>query len=799
MYFKWGVLSFYPVFEPVEKYMKLEEKEEKKKLIRELMNSELYSPMKVKELGAFMQVPKGDKRVFRLILEEMMAEGSIRVGTKGKLFPGEQTLIGTYEAHAGNFGFVIVEGRENDFFVSSENSLEAMNGDLVEVSSIKPADKRGKNREEAKVVRIVQRALTELVGTYMPAGKNGTYGFVIPDDDRIGKDVFVQQGRSLGAEMNMKVVVRFITYGDENHKPEGEIIEIIGRKGDPGVDIESIVKSHKIPEEFPQNVLDQAERVAKPVSEADRAGRKDLRDLMMVTIDGEDAKDLDDAVSLWKEGELYHLGVHIADVTNYVQEKSALDREALKRGTSVYLADRVIPMLPKDLSNGSCSLNQKEDRLTLSCLMTVDQKGKIVDSEICESVINVDRRMSYTEVRDLLEGTASEELKEECKELFPMFQEMAELSKLLRARRHKRGAIDFDFPEARIVLDEMGHPIGVQPRYANVATKLIEDFMLAANETVAETCCFTEIPFVYRTHENPDMEKMTTLRDFIANLGYQIRISREEVRPFELQKLLEDVKDAPEEALISRLVLRSMKQARYTTEPIGHFGLACQYYCHFTSPIRRYPDLQIHRIIKDQLRGRMNQQRMQHYEEILSEVAKHSSEMERRADEAERETEKMKKVEYMEAHIGETFDGVVSGVTKWGIYVELPDTIEGMIRLSDIPGDFYVYNEVLFQAEGQTTGNVFRLGQPLKVTVIGADRELAQIDFAIAGTESAYLIEENMRNTYMQDVEDDVREVLRSQKSEKKHPYKVERIKKDKKKSGKKNKKGKDKRKHARK
>ncbi|SKC05915.1 ribonuclease R [Lachnospiraceae bacterium] len=779
--------------------MKLEEKEEKKKLIRELMNSDLYAPMKVKELGAFMQVPKSARREFRLVLEEMMADGSVRVGAKGKLYPGEQNIIGIYEAHSGNFGFVLVEGRENDFFVSSDDALNAMNGDTVEIVRIKSSSGRGGHKDEAKIVRIVERAVTEIVGTYKPAGKNGSYGFVIPDDDRIGKDVFVQQGRAHGAVENDKVVVRFVSYGDDTHKPEGEITEIIGHKGDPGVDIVSVVRSYNIPEEFPQNVLEQAERVAKPVSDADRAGRKDLRDIMMVTIDGEDAKDLDDAVSLWKEGDLYHLGVHIADVTNYVQERSALDREALKRGTSVYLADRVIPMLPQALSNGSCSLNQREDRLALSCLMTVDPNGKIIDSEICESVINVDRRMSYTEVKDLLEGTASEELQEECSELFPMFQEMAALSKIFRARRHKRGAIDFDFPEARIVLDEEGHPIGVQPRYANVATKLIEDFMLAANETVAETCCFSEIPFVYRSHETPDMEKITSLRDFIANLGYQIKITRDEVHPVELQKLLDKVSGTPEEALISKLTLRSMKQARYTIDPIGHFGLACQYYCHFTSPIRRYPDLQIHRIIKDQLRGRMTNERVQHYDKILEEVAKHSSEMERRADEAERDVEKMKKVEYMEQHVGETFDGVISGVTKWGIYVELPDTIEGMIRLSDIPGDFYVYNEVLFQAEGHNTGTVYRLGQPIKVTVIAADRETSQIDFAIAGTEDAYLINDRYSRPYMEDEDFEFRrEDDPVQHKEKKHPYRAGHIKKNKKKSDKK-KKGKEKRKHARK
>jgi ribonuclease R len=450
----------------------------------------------------------------------------------------------------------------------------------------------------------------------------------------------------------------------------------------------------------------------------------------MVTIDGEDAKDLDDAVSLTRDGDLYKLGVHIADVTNYVQENSALDWEAKDRGTSVYLVDRVIPMLPHKLSNGICSLNAGENRLALSCLMTIDKKGEVVSHEIVESVIRVDRRMSYTSVKKILEDKDEAEIKE-YEELVPMFELMQELAHILREKRKKRGSIDFDFPETKIILDKEGHPLEIKPYDRNVATKIIEDFMLIANETVAQHFYWMELPFVYRTHDNPDAEKIDKLATFIRNFGYYIKSQQEEIHPKELQKLLTKVEDTPEEALISRLTLRSMKQAKYTTECTGHFGLACQYYCHFTSPIRRYPDLQIHRIIKEQLRGKLSAKRIDHYNEILPEVAKHSSDMERRADEAERETDKLKKVEYMEGHIGEIFEGVISSITSWGVYVELPNTIEGMIHVSMLPGDYFYYDEESYEMVGQATDIRYKLGQTLKVRVNGTDKISRTIDFVI--------------------------------------------------------------------
>ena len=570
--------------------------------------------------------------------------------------------------------------------------------------------------------------MKQVVGTYEQCEN---FGFVIPDNSKVGTDVFVPKERSKGAVTGHKVVVELTSYGDERHKPEGRVTEILGHINDSGVDIMSVVYRYELPTEFGEKVMHQAERVPDAVQEADRAGRMDLRDLQMVTIDGEDAKDLDDAVSLYQDEKgWYHLGVHIADVSNYVQENSALDWEALKRGTSVYLVDRVIPMLPHKLSNGICSLNQGVDRLALSCLMIINGKGEVTDYQIAETVICVDRRMSYTSVRKILEDKDEEE-RQRYADFVPMFELMEELAAILRRKRHKRGSIDFDFAESKILLDENGHPVEIRPYERNVATKIIEDFMLIANETVAQHFFWLDLPFVYRTHDKPDSDKIMKLSAFIHNFGYHVKLTGDEVHPKELQKLLDKISDTEEETLISRLTLRSMKQAKYTVECTGHFGLACQYYCHFTSPIRRYPDLQIHRIIKDQLRGRLREERIEHYADRLPEVAKHSSKMERRADEAERETDKLKKAEYMEEHIGEIYDGVISGITQWGIYVELPNTVEGLIHVSTLSGDFFYYDEESYEMVGRDTGMTYKLGQRITIQVKGVDRMAGTVEFMI--------------------------------------------------------------------
>lgn len=702
--------------------------DKRKKVIMDLVASEFYVPMKEKELAVMLQVSKEDRGELNRILNELLAEGKLSLTRKGKFIKAKHSdkeLIGTFISHPKGFGFVEIDGREEDLYIPENFVNGAFHKDTVKVSLLSGQNGR---RQEAQVVEILARGIKQIVGIYDKNNKN--YGFVIPDNTKISEDVFVPVERSKGAVSGHKVVCEITDYGKNNRKPEGRITEILGHVNDPGVDIMSIVKGYELPIEFSEKIMHQVERVASEVSEADMAGRRDLRDVQMVTIDGEDAKDLDDAVSLARDGVMYQLGVHIADVTNYVQENSALDWEARERGTSVYLVDRVIPMLPHKLSNGICSLNAGENRLALSCLMTIDQKGEVVSHEIVESVIKVNRRMSYTSVRKILEDKDEAEIKE-YEELVPMFELMRELAGILREKRKKRGSIDFDFPESKIILNKQGHPIEIKPYERNVATKIIEDFMLIANETVAEHFHWLELPFVYRTHDNPDPEKISKLSTFIRNFGYSIKSRQEEIHPKELQKLLAKIEDTPEEALISRLTLRSMKQAKYTIDCTGHFGLACQYYCHFTSPIRRYPDLQIHRIIKEQIRGKLNEKRIDHYNEILPEVAKHSSEMERRADEAERETDKLKKVEFMEGHIGEIYEGVISSITAWGVYVELPSTIEGMIHVSMLPGDYFYYDEETYEMVGQATDIRYKLGQTLKVQVNATDKITRTIDFVI--------------------------------------------------------------------
>ena len=703
--------------------------EKRKKVICDLVKDQCYVHMKEKELAMFMQVKPEDRGELKKILSELVEEGKLSVTERGKYVKGRgvpEKLVGTFIGNARGFGFVEIEGREQDLFIPEEGVNGAFNRDTVAVRLSGP--KQGK-RQEAEVTQIISRGTTSLVGIYQHAGN---YGFVIPDNEKFASDIFVPKERSKGAVTGHKVVVELTDYGDLSKNPEGRVAEILGHVNDPGVDILSIVKGFELPLGFSEKVINQAKRVAKDVSDKDREGRKDLRNVTMVTIDGEDAKDLDDAVSLSKEGDQYLLGVHIADVTNYVQENSALDHEALERGTSVYLVDRVIPMLPHALSNGICSLNMGEDRLALSCLMTLDQKGTVISYEIAETVINVDRRMSYTDVNRVLTG--DEEAVKAYEDLAPMFLLMKELADLVRERRRSRGSIDFDFPESKILLDEDGVPISIKPYERNAATKIIEDFMLLANETVAQHFYWMELPFVYRTHDKPDPEKILKLAAFINNFGYHIKVKSgdNEVHPKEIQKLLGKIEGDAHEALISRLTLRSMKKAQYTVDCTGHFGLACQYYCHFTSPIRRYPDLQIHRIIKEQLRGRLLEGRIEHYQEILPEVAKHSSEMERRADEAERETEKLKKAQYMEGKIGEVFEGVISGITAWGIYVELPDTVEGMIHVSKIEGDYYLYREETYEMVGRDTGKTYKLGQKVWIMVDGVDYLQKSIDFVFA-------------------------------------------------------------------
>ena len=716
--------------------MEDEKFKERKKLLLDLIYDKAYVPMKAKEIAMLLSIPKSQRGELEEVLSALTAEGKIGISKRGKYGrPETFSLTGIFSGNARGFGFVTVEGQEQDVFIPEEKTGGALHGDKVQIFIEREAGAKG--RAEGAVLRILEHANREVVGFYQ---KNKTFGFVIPDNRRIAMDIFIPQGQDMGAVTGHKVVVCITDFGDGRKKPEGKIVEILGHVNDPGTDILSLVRAYGLPEQFPEEVLREAGQ-APDVSEGDLEGRLDLRDLPTVTIDGEDAKDLDDAVTLeMNSGGKYMLGVHIADVSHYVREGSALDAEAFRRGTSVYLVDRVIPMLPHSLSNGICSLNAGEDRLALSCIMEITPDGTITDHRIAETVVRVDRRMTYTAVNAILtdggiepdgSGGSCPEA-EAYREFVPMFLKMQKLADILRARRRRRGAIDFDFPESKILLDGEGRPLAIEPRQRNAATKLIEDFMLAANETVAEDYFWQALPFLYRTHDRPDPEKIKALGIFINNFGYHIRMQQGEIHPKELQKLLDRLEGTSEEALLSRLVLRSMKQARYTTDCSGHFGLAARYYTHFTSPIRRYPDLQIHRIIKENLRGGLAEERRAHYEAILPQAAIQSSALERRAEEAERETEKLKKCQYMSRFVGEEFTGVISGITNWGFYVELPNTVEGLVRMSDLADDYYIFDEKNYELVGERTGKIYKLGQSVRVTVSGTDPVLRSVDFVVA-------------------------------------------------------------------
>lgn len=696
---------------------------QRKETMLALLNDPTYVPMKLKELAMLLNLSRDQRDELREVMESLEQDGKVILTKRGKYkIPSAEFLTGTFSGTAKGFGFVTVEGRPDDIYIPYDKVKDAMHGDRVQIVA-EPA--RGGRRAEGTVVKVLERANQTLVGYYQ---KSKNFGFVIPDNQKIGEDVFIPQGKDMGAVTGHKVIVKLTDYGGERKKPEGEIVEIIGHVNDPGTDILSIVKAYGIPDEYPQEVMEQIEHIPDEVQEAEKVGRKDIRDWQTVTIDGEDAKDLDDAITISREDFGYRLGVHIADVSQYVREGSPLDREALKRGTSVYLVDRVVPMLPHKLSNGICSLNQGVDRLALSCIMDIDPHGKVLSHEVAETLIRVDRRMTYTAVNAIITDL-DPAVMAEYDGFVEMFDCMKELADILRDKRSQRGSIDFDFPETKILLDEKGHPTEIKPYERNSATKIIEDFMLMANETIAEDYYWQEIPFLYRTHDNPDPEKMKRLGIFINNFGYSLHLQNGEVHPKEIQKLLTKIEGTEEEALISRLTLRSMKQAKYMPICGGHFGLAARYYTHFTSPIRRYPDLQIHRIIKENLHGNLTGKRISHYDSILTEVSIQCSQTERRADEAEREVVKMKKCEYMSKRVGQIYEGVISGVTNWGFYVELPNTVEGLVRVSDLYGDYYLFSEEKMELRGERSGRIYRLGQKVKVTVSGTDKLTRTVDF----------------------------------------------------------------------
>ena len=699
---------------------------QKKDMIYTFIKSEDYRPMKMKELAVLLDVPKEEKQNFIDVIEELVKEGKVMFSLKGKvMLPEDNMLAGTFLGTKSGFGFVRIEGREEDVFIPESECKDVMHGDTVMIQIFRENTSNGK-RSEGKVVKILERKTDQVVGSFV---KSRNFGFVVADNNKFTKDIFISKNKDMGAVDGHKVVVKLTSYGDETKNPEGEIVEILGHRNDPGVDILSIVRAYELPEEFPKEVMEQVGKVPYEISTNDMAGRVDLRQEQTVTIDGADAKDLDDAITLTQSDDgIYHLGVHIADVSHYVTEESPLDVEAINRATSVYLVDRVIPMLPHKLSNGICSLNSGTDRLALSCRMDFDLKGKLLGHSIAETVICVDERMNYSDVNDIL-TVQTKETMDRYEACVPMFQRMEKLAAILRNQRKKKGSIDFDFPECKIKLDEKGTPIDIVPYDRNVATRLIEEFMLAANQVVAEDYFWLELPFVYRTHAYPDLEKVNELAAMAKTFGYNLKVGNEEVHPREIQRLIEQIEGTDEEAFISRLTLRSMKRAQYSTENEGHFGLATQYYCHFTSPIRRYPDLQIHRIIKENIHGGITPARIGRYDNILPEIARISSERERRADDAEREVDKMKKAQYMASKIGEEFQGIISGVTSWGIYVELPNTVEGMVRLTDMREEHFEYHQEEYCVVGKQTGKTYRLGEKVKVLVSKVDDLANTIDF----------------------------------------------------------------------
>ena len=700
---------------------------ERKERILAYMESEGYVPIKRRDMRAMLSVPQEDREKFENLINELIAEGRVFETKKGKLASPKdlQMATGTFIGHARGFGFVTPDAGGEDIFIPASETMGAMQKDRVLYKVLHKAEK-GK-KADGVIVRILERGQQRIVGTF-EAGSKG-YGFVVADDKKIAKDIFISRENTKGAVTGHKVVVEITDYGEDRRNPEGKVIEILGHINDPGVDILSVIRRYELAVEFPEEVYAEIEHLGTEVAEADKKGREDLRDLLTITIDGADAKDLDDAVSLKRLGNgNFELGVHIADVSHYVRENTALDKEAYARGTSVYLVDRVIPMLPHKLSNGICSLNPHVDRLALSCLMEVNGRGEVVSHRILESVINSDYRMTYTAVREILEDGAPT-LLEQYAEILPMLEDMEELRQILGEKRRKRGSVNFDLPESKIILDENGKPIDIKPYEKSIATNMIEEFMLVCNETIAENSFWQEMPFMYRSHQEPDEDKLEKMEQFLRGFGYYLRKKDGEIHPRELQKVLQKAEETDEERIITRMVLRSMMQARYTAENGGHFGLAAKYYCHFTSPIRRYPDLEIHRMIKKMLHGELDEKASAYYRRKMPDWAKHCSKQERVAEDAERDTDALKKVEFMEDKVGQIYEGIISGVTNWGIYVELPNTIEGMVALSQMDDDYYEFDEKKMLVFGKRTKKSYRLGDKVIVSVAKVDRMMGTIDF----------------------------------------------------------------------
>ena len=694
-----------------------------RELVMNYFNSEDYVPQSKKELLRTFKINKKDKRMFEKLLKSLEKDKKIICSNnKYYTYNSSHIITGKYEANKRGFGFVI--GEDFDVFIRFENSMYAMDSD--EVCAV-ITDKKTDGNYEGKIIKILNRATKRVVGTYQD---NDSFGFITCDDVKIVYDIFVNKSASKGAKHGDKVVAEIIKYPDKNKNPEGRVVEIIGKIDDPGIDITSIIKSYELREYFPNRVKDELEEINYEIDSEEIAHRVDYRDLLTITIDGVDSKDLDDAISIVKNDDKYTLYVHIADVAHYVRERTYLDKEAYLRGNSHYLLDRVLPMLPKELSNGICSLNPNEDRLTLSVRMDIDKNGEVISHKISEAIINSDYRLNYPQVSDFLEGKKkAEELGLEGLE--DTLKNMEELMHILNEKRNKRGNIDFDIVETKVVLDEKGKVIDIRPDERRVANKIIEEFMIAANETVAKDYFMKDIPFVYRVHEKPKREKMFYLSEFLKR--FELYINPDNITSADIANVLNELKGKKESELISNIILRTMQKARYTYEELGHFGLASKYYSHFTSPIRRYSDLIIHRIIKDFMNGRLKESKIVYYEKNLDQITKHISETELVQEKAERDIVQMKCAEYMQDKIGNVYVGKVSSLTSFGVYVMLSNTIEGLCHFSNMDDDFYYFDETEYKVIGKDSLNEYKIGMKVRVAVLDASKETRTIDFKILG------------------------------------------------------------------
>ena len=702
---------------------------EKQELILNFMKDENYTPMKAKEMAMILGVPKKEYNQFLDIIRYLEENYKIVKNRKNRYrLIGENFVEGIYRKNQRGFGFVKIDDREDEIYIAKEDSLNALNGDRVLIEITEEQNKV--KRAEGKIKKIIKHEKETVVGTFQ---ESRNFGFVVPDDKAFGTDIIISKGKFLNAKNNQKVVVKITKYPQKGKNAEGEIIEVLGSIDEAGVDMLSIIKEYDLPAEFPENVIEEAKKYGNKIDEKDIQNRIDCRQDIIFTIDGEDAKDLDDAVRVIKlKNGNYRLDVHIADVSYYVREGSLLDKEAQIRGTSVYMLSRVIPMLPKELSNGICSLNAGQDRFTLSCSMEINNKGEVVSAEVYKGIINVTERMNYHDVQKILDKSDEKVLKK-YEKYIGNFELMAELAEILKKKRLEQGYLNLDIPESKIDLDENGKVISIGKYETSFSNEIIEQFMLSANETIAEKFYWLEAPFIYRVHEDPDIEKVKELNKFLYNFGLKIRIVNEKIYPKEVSKILEEIKGKEEEKVVSTLILRTLKIARYEAENKGHFGIASKYYCHFTSPIRRYPDLFIHRIISKYLEENyvVSDKFIEDFKQKAIDRARMSSEREKVATKAERDSEDMKKAEFMQDKIGQEYEGIVSSVTQFGIFVELENTVEGLIRFENLGNEYFIYDEDRKRLIGENSNKVYKIGDKVKIRVISANKLLRQIDFEI--------------------------------------------------------------------